>query len=104
MGKTFWWNNCGTIEELGKPKVERVVCDNGHQNQPSSGEGKVSSGAAEVPLDDGIAPPHTRSTILRVRAFAPRIRSEKRATIRANSRLSPSSLNRTTAVRLVRQT
>jgi hypothetical protein len=26
MDETFRWNNCGTIEERGKPKVERVVC------------------------------------------------------------------------------
>ena len=36
-----------------------VVCYYGHQKQPSSGEGKVSLGAAEVPLHDGIASPHS---------------------------------------------
>ena len=53
------WNNCVTIEERGKPKVERVVCDNGLRNQPSSGEGKASSGAAKIPLHNRIAPPHS---------------------------------------------
>jgi hypothetical protein len=47
--------------------------------------------------------PHTCSMILGVRAFALSIRSEKRARIHANSRLSPSLLSRKTAVRLVRQ-
>jgi len=59
MGETFMWNNCVTIEEHGKPKVERVVCNNDHQNQSLSGEGKISSGAAEIPLNDRIAPPHS---------------------------------------------
>ncbi len=100
MGEAFVRNNCGTIEKRGKPKVERVVSDNGHKNQPPSGEGKVSSGAAEVPSHDGTAPPHSLHNP-RSESFCSE-HQKWEADEYANSRLSPFSLSRKTAVRLDR--
>ncbi len=103
MGKTLRQNDSGSVEECGEPKVEYVVCNNGHRNQPSSGEGKVALGAAKVPCTMGLLH-HTHSTIFGVRAFAPSIRSEKRVSICANSRLSLVLLSPKMAVRLVSTT
>ncbi len=59
MGKTLSWDNCSSITEHGEPMGECVVCDNGHQDLPSSGESKVALDATEVPSHGRIVPPYS---------------------------------------------